>query len=103
MAFRLDPFNAERIKALGLIDIVFHNVPEIRAKWKEYYESLNDPKYKDLANDAANVWRGKQNAMLAEMAQSLGYGKEIKYEEIDRAYAPILFLNNALVAQNTAN
>jgi hypothetical protein len=38
--------------------------------------------------------------MPAEMAQQLGYGKELECEDIDRAYAPMLFLNNAVVAQN---
>lgn len=102
MAYRLDPFNAERIKALALIDVVFHKVPAVKSSWKEYYDSLNDPKYKDSANNAFEVWKRKQNEMLAEMAQALGYGKEIKYAEIERAYAPMLFANNAMLAQKSA-
>lgn len=102
MAYRSDQFNAERIKALALIDVYFHDVPIVRAKWKEYFDSLNDPIYSDGKNDAVNVWRKRQNALLAEMGQFLGYGRNIKYEEIDRVYAPVLFLNNALASQKAA-
>ena len=101
MAYRSDPFNSERIKALALIDVSYRKVPAVRNAWKEYYDALNDPKYKDSPN-AFEVWRRKQNEMLAEMAQALGYGKDIKYGEIDRVYAPILFANNAMTAQQSA-
>jgi hypothetical protein len=102
MAFRMDAFNAERIKALALIDVAFHNVASIRQKWKEYYEALNNPIYKEGQNNAVNAWNKKQNVMLAEMAQFLGYGKQIGYEEIERAYAPMLFANNAARGEKLA-
>jgi predicted DNA-binding transcriptional regulator AlpA len=99
LAYRQDWFNAERVKALCLIDIVFHNVPSVRAKWKEYYEALSDPTFKDGQNDAVNVWAQKQNVMLAEMAKVLGYGREIGYEEITRSYAPKQYNLNFLASQ----
>lgn len=99
LAYRQDPFNAERVKALCLIDIVFHNVPSVRAKWKEYYSALGDPQYNDGQNDAVNVWIQKQNIMLAEMAKVLGYGREIGYEEITRSYAPKQYNLNFLATQ----
>jgi hypothetical protein len=51
----------------------------------------------DYAEQSRLTWHP-----LAEMAQSLGYGKQIKYAEIDRAYTPMLFVNNALMIQNTS-
>jgi len=99
LAYRQDWFNAERIKALCLIDIVFHNVPTVRAKWKEYYDSLCDPQFNDGKNDAVNVWKKKQNVMIAEMARVLGYGREIGYEEIERSYSPKQYGINALWGQ----
>lgn len=101
MAYRSDQFNAERIKALALIDVFYRKVPAVLAKWREYYDALNDPKCKDNPG-AFEAWRRKQNEMLAEMAQALGYGRDIKYGEIDRVYAPIFFANNALMAQKSA-
>jgi hypothetical protein len=42
LAYRQDVLNAERVKALCLIDIVFHDVPSVRSKWKEYFDALSD-------------------------------------------------------------
>lgn len=103
LAYRQDWFNPERVKALCLIDIVFHNVPSVRAKWKEYYDTLCDLQFNDGKNDAINVWSNKQNVMLAEMAKVLGYGREIGYEEITRSYAPKQYNLNAMTTQNMQN
>jgi hypothetical protein len=102
MANRKFPFEPERIKALALIDIDFRDTPAVISAWRTYYESLNSPMYADGKNDAANVWKRNENAMLAEMAQSLGYAQKIKYEELERAYAPKFFENNMLAAQGTS-
>jgi hypothetical protein len=99
LAYRQDAFNPRRVKALCLIDIAFHNVPTVRAKWKEYFDALSDPQYRDGQNDAVDVWRQKQNVMLAEMARVLGYGSQIGYEEITRAYAPKQYNLNFLTSR----
>jgi len=95
MACRMDAFNPERIKALGMIDVIFHNAGEVRARWKEYYEALGDPAHSGSTLEDAIYWRKKQNNMLAAMAQNLGFGKNIGMEEIERAYAPKQFSINA--------
>ncbi len=87
LAYRTDPFNAERVKALCLIDLVFHNVPAVRDKWKEYHRVLNDPNVFKQHNFSETLMNS-QNAMIAEMAKHLGYGKEIGIQEIARTYAP---------------
>jgi len=99
LAYRLDWYNPERVKALCLIDIVFHNVPSVRAKWKEYYDALADQQFNDGKNDAVKVWEKKQNIMLAEMGRVLGYGRDIGYEEITRGYAPKQYNINFLASQ----
>lgn len=99
LAYRQDWFNAERVKALCLIDFAFHNVPSVRAKWKEYFEALSDPQFNDGKNDALNVWKLKQDVMIAEMAKVLGYGNEIAIEEIARSYAPKQYTLNILYTQ----
>lgn len=103
MTYRGDLFSSERIKALGMIDVAFHTVQPIRGKWKEYYDSLNDSKYAGGNNDAINTFRRKQNEMLSEMAQFLGYGKHIKYEEIERVYAPLFQSENNERAKKLAD
>jgi hypothetical protein len=98
LSMRAERLNPERIRALGLIDLVFYNKPAVRAKWSAYYESLNNPAYRTDPN-AGNVWVTKENEMLVEMARAIGYGKAIGYEELQRTYAPQAFADNAALQQ----
>jgi hypothetical protein len=100
MVMRAEPLNPERIRALAAIDIVFNDKPTVRSKWKEFYESLTSPAYKDNSN-AGFVWLTKQNEMLAEMARTIGYGKTVGYEELMRLYAPQAFADNAAMTQDS--
>ena len=102
MANHADKFNPERIKALALIDVFFRKVPAVRACWKEYHDALSDPTYNDGKNNGVTVWTKKENVMLSVMASSLGFGSDITYEELERAYAPKLYTSNAITAQKTA-
>jgi hypothetical protein len=94
LAFRAEPVNPERIRTLAIIDVVFTDKPLVRAKWREYYEALNNPAYANNPNGAF-IWMTKQNEMLAEMARAIGYGGSVGYEELARAYAPQAFFDNA--------
>lgn len=94
VAMRPEPVNPERIRALALIDVVFRDKPTVRSKWKDYYETLNNPVHLNNPN-AGYVFMTKQNEMLAEMARVLGYGRLIGYEELQRMYAPKAFADNA--------
>lgn len=101
MAFRGDKFNADRIRALAMIDLDFRGSLEVRAKWKCYYDSLINPANKDGGPDAVIAWKVNENAMLSEMAETLGYGRNIKYEELERTYSPRLYSDNAVLAQES--
>lgn len=94
LGFRSERLNPERIRSLGLIDVVFSNDATVRAKWKEYYETLNNPAYVNNPNQGY-IYMTKENEMLAAMARSIGYGKTIGYEELARQYAPQAFADNA--------
>lgn len=94
LALRAEPLNPDRIRTLAVIDVVFRSKPRVRAKWKEYYDALNNPAYLGTQNGYI-IWLTKQNEMLAEMARAIGYGRAIGYEELQRMYAPQAFADNA--------
>ena len=39
---RHNPVSDETIRALNLIDVVFHDAPRVRVLWHEYYDMLNN-------------------------------------------------------------
>jgi hypothetical protein len=100
LSLRAEPLNPERIRALATIDVVFSDKPSVRAKWKEFFESVTNPALAGNQN-AGFVWMTKQNEMLAEMAKTVGLGRAIGYEELSRMYSPQSFVDNvALLAES---
>src|SRR5690242_1689714 len=84
---RHNPLADETIRALNLIDVVFHDAPRVRALWHEYYDMLNNA---GLNNPVGwEQWKQKNLEMITEMAQSLGYGQAITHLDAARVYTPI--------------
>lgn len=86
VALRTEPFNAERLRSLMLIDFVFRDDAAVRRKWADFFESLNNSSFND--ENGTRLRMVKQNDMLAEMAKSLGYHKNIGYADFERMYYP---------------
>lgn len=87
IGLRHAPTSDESIRALNLIDVVFHDAPRVRELWHEYFGMLNN---EGLNNPIGWGQRQKKNLeMITEMARVLGYGKAITHLDVDRVYYPI--------------
>jgi hypothetical protein len=86
MATRHSPITDENVRALNMIDVLFHDKASVRRLWREYYDML--------ANEGLNHpdgWKQRQTKnleLLQEMAKVLGYGKAIGHLDVDRVYYP---------------
>ena len=77
----------ESVRALNMIDVVFHDAANVRRLWHEYYDMLSN---KGLDNELGWKQRQKKNLeMITEMAKVLGYGNAITHLDVDRVYNPI--------------
>jgi uncharacterized protein DUF6680 len=84
---RHNPTGDETIRALNLIDVVFHDAPRVRALWHEYYDMLNNA---GLNNPVGwEQWNKKNLELVTEMAQTLGYGRAITHLDAARVYTPV--------------
>lgn len=87
IANRSDPLNPDNIRALNLIDLVFHDKSRVRQLWREYYEMLNNA---GLNNPVGWQQRSDKNIeLITEMARDLGYGKAISHLDVGRVYRPV--------------
>ena len=78
----------ETVRALNMIDTVFHNEVRVRELWREYFDMLANA---GLNNPVGWEQRQKKNLeLLQEMAKALGYGKELSQTDITRVYSPIV-------------
>jgi len=73
--------NEEYVKALNAIDVVFNECAAVRAKWKEYYELLNQPQ-------SAAIWADKYAELLRAIARDIGYKNAIDHQDLNRVYVP---------------
>lgn len=86
-ATRHSQVNDETVRALNLIDIVFHDSPSVRQLWHEYLDMQCN---EGLSNPQGYSQRQKKNLeMITEMARVLGYGREITHLDVDRVYSPV--------------
>jgi hypothetical protein len=80
---RHNPTSEEAVRALNLIDVVFHDAPRVRELWHEYFAVLN-------TEGLGGGQRQKKNLeMITEMAKVLGYGEAITHLDMDRVYYPV--------------
>ena len=87
IATRHSPVIDENVRALNMIDVVFHDSQRVRELWHEYFNMLGN---EGLNNPQGWSQRQKKNLeMITEMAKVLGYGKAITHLDIDRVYYPV--------------
>lgn len=83
----------EKVRALNLIDVVFHDDKEVRKIWREYFDMLGNP---GLNNELGWKQRGIKNLeLIRAMAKASGYGKNITHIDVDRVYLPVGLMSDA--------
>jgi hypothetical protein len=86
---RHQPLSPEGVRALNMIDLVFHDNEKVRGIWHEYFDMLCN---EGLNNPSGFQQRNKKNIeLVTAMAAALGYGKAITHLDIDRIYSPVGF------------
>lgn len=97
IANRHQPLNPDNIRAINMIDFIFHNNQEVRRLWHEYYDMLSNA---GLNNEMGWKQRSqKNNELITEMAKVMGYGKTISHLDIDRIYNPSGNVDQLLASQ----
>ena len=87
IATRHSPVIEENVRALNMIDVVFHDSPRVRQLWHEYFDMLGN---EGLNNKLGWSQRQKKNLeMITEMAKVFGYGEAITHLDVDRVYYPV--------------
>ena len=78
-------WTVESVRALNIIDIVFADDKNVRARWKEYYDKLcvENPTETELKKIKTT-----QDKLLEAMAVSLGYKDKVTWETIQNPYIP---------------
>lgn len=78
-------WSPESVRALNIIDIVFADDKNVRARWKEYFDKVcvENPSETDL-----NKIKKCQDKLLEAMAVSLGYKDKVTWETIQNPYVP---------------
>lgn len=85
MTSRIYGWTVDSVHALNLIDVVFAKDKAVRAAWKELYEAYSSTEQSDLM---ANKRKNLMYKLLEEIANNIGYKKEITWETIQNPYIP---------------
>jgi len=100
IATRHTPIVDENVRALNMIDVVFHDAIRVRDLWHEYFDMLCN---EGLHNPNGWTQRQKKNLeLITEMAKTLGYGAAITHLDIDRVYYPVGLGEQSQKAQEIA-
>jgi hypothetical protein len=77
----------ESVKALNLVDTVFHDVPQVRDAWTNFFSALNDHRNFPPTGPTPIIDE-KRTALLANMARDLGLGENFRPDDFSRVYLP---------------
>lgn len=86
VANRHVPLTNDNIRALNLVDSIFHDKPLIRQLWHKYYEMLDPP-----PGSSELFFQSRKRAyrdLLLEMSRCLGLGHSLSHKDIEREYVP---------------
>lgn len=87
VANRHQVLSQDTVRALNLIDLVFHDEPKVRKLWTEYFEMLGN---EGLNNPVGWDQRNKKNVeLITEIAKCVGLGRHIAHLDIQRTYSPV--------------
>ena len=93
-------WSRETVLALNSIPIIFANDKTVRNSWKDYYKQLciQEPNSMELKQRSDALY-----ALLENMANVLGYGESINWDDIQHPYIPkgmAASFDNATTIQN---
>jgi hypothetical protein len=77
----------ESVKALNLIDTVFHDVPPVRDAWASLYAALNDQR-NFTPTGPTPIIDERRAALLGSMAKDLGLSENLRPDDFARIYLP---------------
>ncbi len=98
MATRHQIYSDEVVRALNMIDVIFHDDEKVRELWREYYDMLHNP---GLNNPTGwEQWKTKKLELIYEMAKVTGYGKKITHIDASRVYVPVGMVEDTLRARD---
>ncbi len=83
----------EKVQALNIIEVVFHDCPDVLRIWREYYDLMQSS-----PQDIAAKENHKNIELLEAMAKHLGY-KSLQQINIDKFYAPQIHGEQAALNQ----
>ena len=75
----------ECVKALNLIDTVFHDVPSVRDTWAHLYSALNDPRNFPAAGPTPLIDQ-RRTELLMSIARDVGL--DFRPDDFARVYLP---------------
>src|SRR5262249_44322395 len=81
----------ESVRALNLIDTVFHDVPPVRDAWANLYAALNDRRNFPPTGPLPAIDE-RRTTLLASMAQELGLMDAFRPDDFARVYLPEVVL-----------
>jgi Flp pilus assembly protein CpaB len=84
----------DAVRALNLIDVVFHDCKDVREAWAELYQAFDSSKM--VPSHAQDERRKK---LLAVMAVDLGLGDELRSDDLGRVYYPNALAEEEYVRQ----
>jgi hypothetical protein len=77
----------EAVKALNVIDSVFHDSPAVRDSWANLYSALNDPRNFPPTGPTPIIDE-RRTALLSSMAAELGLIQNFRPDDFARVYLP---------------
>jgi hypothetical protein len=78
---------ADSVRALNLIDTVFHDVPPVRDAWANFFAALNDQRNFPPTGPTP-VIDERRTTLLAGMARDLGLVEDFRPDDFTRVYLP---------------
>jgi hypothetical protein len=82
----------DSVKALNLIDTVFHDVPQVRDAWANFFAALNDERNFPPTGPMP-VIDERRTTLLASMARELGLVEDFRPDDFTRVYLPQTILS----------
>jgi hypothetical protein len=92
MQYRRYLYFEESVKALNMIDVVFHDNKEVRDAWKDLYSAYGDERLN--TNEGGRIKEDLVYNLLRAMANDLGFASDFNADDIRRIYYPMILANH---------
>jgi hypothetical protein len=86
--------SVEGVRALNLIDVIFHDCRQVREAWAELYLTFDS-----MQKIPSHVQDERLRKLLAAMANDLGLGNDLRSDDLGRVYYPNALAEEEYVRQ----